>query len=302
MSSRIRFGSFEFDEETQELCRDGAPVHLQSQPAQVLGCLIERCGKTVTREELRKTVWGHETFVDFDGGLNFCITQIRSALDDDPAAPRYIRTLPKRGYQFIAPVERSGKAESSVSCATHPSGYVPLRNTAVWILTAAFLIALGAVASLWLRSWALPRRPPVVAVARFDNETADPRMARFADELTDNVVEELTKMSGAHYAVIGNAQILRLAREQRDLKAIGAALHAAYVVLGQVQSAGPQTRVLVHLILLPEQTHLWVIRVDGAITDPLSTESATAQKVGTEFSKRIIEDSSGHRLPGLPNH
>lgn len=300
-SRQIRFWNFEFDVETLELRRDGALVHLQSQPAQVLACLVSHPGKTITREELRKAIWGNETFVDFDRGLNFCIAQIRSALDDDPAAPHFIRTLPKRGYQFIAPFERADEAASSAPGAHTPSISEHSRRTATWIWAGALFVALAAVAGFWLRSWALSKRPPIVAVARFDNETADLGMTRFADGLADNVVEELTKMSGGHYAVIGNARILRVARDQRDLKAVGATLHAAYIVLGQVQSDGAQTRILVHLIRVPDQTHLWVVRVDGAISDPLNVESGTAQKVGTEFSKRIIADSSGNRLPVLPN-
>src|SRR5262249_10892514 len=101
-----RFGLFEFDVEKLELRRQGSVVRLQSQPARVLACLIQNADRVVLREELRQAIWGSETFVDFERGLNFCIEQIRSALDDNSARPVYIRTLPKRGYQFIAPVAR----------------------------------------------------------------------------------------------------------------------------------------------------------------------------------------------------
>jgi DNA-binding winged helix-turn-helix (wHTH) protein len=105
-SERFRFGLFEFSTATRELRREGVLIRLQSQPAQVLACLIERACQVVSREELRKILCGGETFVDFDGGLNFCISQIRSALRDESMQPTYIRTIPKHGYQFIAPVER----------------------------------------------------------------------------------------------------------------------------------------------------------------------------------------------------
>jgi DNA-binding winged helix-turn-helix (wHTH) protein/TolB-like protein len=317
-STRFRFGAFEFDTGTGELRRDGAAVHLQSQPAQVLACLVERAGETVSREELRKRIWGTETFVDFDRGLNFCIAQVRSALDDDPVGPRFIRTLPKRGYQFLAPVERidapvnssAGPSFSSAGPPTpsHVGGSLPSSSPVIrrariptWIWVGALLLGFVVLTGLWARTLGLLQRAPIVAVVRFDNESADPGMTRFADGLTDNVVEELTNMSGGHYSVTGNAQILRLSRDQRDLAAIGGSLHAEYVVLGQVQSDGAQTRILVHLIRLPDQTHLWVVRRDTAREDPLSLESGTAEKVGTEFSKRIIADSSGSRLPGLRN-
>src|SRR5436190_1811001 len=102
---RVRFGLFEFDPATGELRREGALVRLQPQPAAVLALLIQRAGEVVSRETLRDAIWGGDTFVDFDRGLNFCIAQIRGALGDAVDSPRFIRTLPKRGYQFIAPLE-----------------------------------------------------------------------------------------------------------------------------------------------------------------------------------------------------
>lgn len=296
---RFRFGLFEFDAAARELRRDGKLVRLQSQPAQLLGYLLERADEVVSRDHLQKAIWGNETFVDFERGLNFCIAQIRSAFDDDSASPRFIRTIPKRGYQFIAPVQRLDD-----STAKPESSPISRRRTiprVAWVGGALLLLALSALGGYWAHSLAIAKRQPIVAVVRFDNETADATMTRFADGLTDNVVEELTRLSDGHYAVIGNARILRLPRDQRDLNTIGASLHAAYIVLGQVQTAGAQTRVLAHLIRLPEQSHLWVSRTDGAFSDLLSSESAVAQRVGNQFAWRIISDSSGTRLPALPN-
>ena len=104
MPDRRRFGLFDFDPASGELRREGIPVKLQAQPAQVLRILIANAGELVSRETLRKAVWGTETFVDFDRGLNFCIAQIRAALGDSADSPRFIRTVPKQGYQFVAPV------------------------------------------------------------------------------------------------------------------------------------------------------------------------------------------------------
>ena len=104
----IRFGPFELKFGSDELYRDGAPVKLPPQPFKVLALLTTRAGQLVTREELRQEIWGQDTFVDFDKGLNFCIKQIREALGDNAQAPQYIETLPRRGYRFIAPVERLG--------------------------------------------------------------------------------------------------------------------------------------------------------------------------------------------------
>jgi len=302
-TGHFRFGLFEFDAAARELRRDGALVRLPAQPAQALACLVARAGEVVSREEICKAVWGDETFVDFDRGLNFCIAQIRSALDDDSANPRYIRTIPKRGYQFIAPVkhapERMGEAAEETRSTTSP---IPAKRKVSVIGAGVLLLALAIAGGYWLRSWQSSRRRPIVAVARFDNETSDAAMSDFADALTDNVVEQLTVMSGGRYAVIGNASILRVPRDQRNLLAISSSLHAEYVVLGQVQSNGAQTRILVHLIRLPDQTHLWVTRMDRTITDPLRVESEAAEKVGTAFSTRVVKDSSGTRLPEAPSN
>jgi DNA-binding winged helix-turn-helix (wHTH) protein/TolB-like protein len=312
-SGRFRFGLFEFDLDTRELRREGVLLRLQSQPAQVLAYLVDHAGQAVTREELIKEIWGTETYVDFDRGLNFCIGQIRSALDDDSVSPRYIRTLPKRGYQFIAPVERLGHpltgsaqpfedlADKDEAAAVDKKriGFV----AAAAVCAAVALMALAASAGYMLRSWQSSPRQPIVAVLRFDNETNDPGMTQFSDGLTDNVVERLTALSLGKYDVIGNARILRVPRDQRDLAAIASSLHASYAVLGQVQKNGAQSRMLIHLIRLPDQKHLWVARLDRTLTDSdaLQLESEAAQRVGAEFSERIVKDSNGNPLPEAPS-
>jgi DNA-binding winged helix-turn-helix (wHTH) protein/TolB-like protein len=288
-SRRFRFGLFEFDAAALELRREGVLVRLQSQPAQVLACLVERADQVVSRDDLRKAIWGQETFVDFERGLNFCISQIRIALKDDSADPTYIRTVPKSGYQFIAPVQRIPAHEPTPSKA-EATPHIPL--TARTVALAFALIALGALAFLAyrFRSVQSTTQPPIVAVARFDNETADPGITTFSDALTDNVVEQLTYRSSGRYRVIGNAEVLRLPRDQRDLKAVASSLHAEYVVLGQVQSDGAQIRILAHLIRLPDQTHIWVVRMDRALVDPLSLESESAVQIAAEFSPRVSAD------------
>jgi len=128
---------------------------------------------------------------------------------------------------------------------------------------------------------------PILAVARFDNETGDAGWNRFADGLADNVVEQLTEKAGGNYRVIGSAKILREPREQRDLPAIGTALQAQYVVLGQVQASGEQLRILAHLIRLPDQTHIWVVRLDRPRGDELQLGAEVAEKIGAEFAARM---------------
>ncbi len=105
-SALLRFSSFELDLEKQELRKRGVLVKLQAQPLKVLALLAERPGELIARDEIRRHVWGAGTFVDFDQGINVCIRQIRQALGDRAGSPRFVETLPRRGYRFLAPVER----------------------------------------------------------------------------------------------------------------------------------------------------------------------------------------------------
>jgi DNA-binding winged helix-turn-helix (wHTH) protein len=102
----IRFGKFELDLRAEQLRRQGLLVRMPPQPFKLLALLAARAGDLVTREEIRRELWGEETFVDFEQGVNFSIKQVRAALGDDAERPLYIETVPKRGYRFIAPVER----------------------------------------------------------------------------------------------------------------------------------------------------------------------------------------------------
>ncbi len=306
MSTIYRFGVYELDGETRELRRKGAEVRLQAQPAQVLAYLVAHRGEIVTREQLRQLLWGSDTFVDFDRGLNFCISQIRSALRDDAANPTFIRTIPKQGYQFICPVELNpgqekelsevGLSESGLPStvqvaesnrhARSPLGFAPAK--AVFGAVALLIICATAFFFAWRRN----SQHPTVAVVRFDNETGDSSLDSFADALTDNVVEQLAASGGHRYGVIGNAKVLRVSRDQRDLNSIGRELHASIVIVGQVQRQGDKIRILAHLIHVPDQTHLWVVRMDRELKDPLDLTSEAARQISSEFSPRIASPRS----------
>ena len=109
--SVIRFADFELNEQTFELRRNGALIRLQQQPARVLAFLLNHRGSLVTREQIRLAIWGEETFVDFEQGLNFCIRQIRLALNDHVEHPLHVETLPRLGYRFIGQIEKSSDGE-----------------------------------------------------------------------------------------------------------------------------------------------------------------------------------------------
>src|ERR1700741_4899415 len=133
-----RFGVFELDLSTGELRKGGVKLLLQGQPIQVLSLLLERAGDVVSREELREKLWASDTFVDFDHSLNTAINKVREALGDSAASPRYVETIARRGYRFIAPVqapvkaaEASGVPESSGAGPTRPTPHQPPSNAAI---------------------------------------------------------------------------------------------------------------------------------------------------------------------------
>jgi DNA-binding winged helix-turn-helix (wHTH) protein/TolB-like protein len=268
---KARFGDFEFDTATGELRRGGENVRLQSQPAQVLAMLVEHAGEVVTREAIREKIWGAGTFVDFDKGLNFAIAQVRTALGDSADSPAFVRTLPKRGYQFIAPI--AGK---------------PARGQWRWAVAAVLtLAAAGGGGALWQK---LSRHAPdpahTIAVIPFDNETGVGDLDRYATNLTDSVVAQLTMSGKDRFDIIGNALVLRAPRSTRDLVAIANSVKAGYVVLGQVQRDVDRVRVLAHLIRVPDQKHLWVVRMERR-ADALVPATDAAVKISTEFLGKL---------------
>lgn len=247
-----QFGQFAFDPDAGTLTRSGIPVRLQPQPARVLALLVARAGQVVSRDDLRQQIWGTDTFVDFERGLNFCIAQIRSALGDSADSPRYIETLPKRGYRFIAPT-------SALRATAGEPRPLSRRGLSVAVL---LLLAIGAgVAALALRGNA--HTPIRVAVVPFDNETGDTDYDRIAGGVADATVARLaTPERIRQVSVIGNAAVLRRPRAFRDLKVIGQELDAHYIVLAQVKQDQSRVRLIAHLIRVTDGAHVWAQTFD----------------------------------------
>jgi len=145
----VRFGTFELDRTTGELWSKGQRVPLQDQPAQLLSLLVSRPGTVVTREQLRKALWSEDTFVEFDTALNVAVNKIRQALRDSASTPRFIETVPKRGYRFLADVHPAGPgaAEPGVAAQEPPPAPIwPPRDRRFWMAigaAAAAVVALG---------------------------------------------------------------------------------------------------------------------------------------------------------------
>ena len=307
--------------ESGALSRDGVPVRLQPQPARVLAVLVRQAGEIVTRDTLKQEVWSDGTFVDFERGLNFCIAQIRSALGDSAESPRFIETLPKRGYRFIAPISRFGQAESlgseerlrpergakSPSESERGRGGGPAsidksRPDAAsdpaarkwslgWALLALTLITAALVIGAWRPSSVDTRVR--VAVVPFDNETGVDGFDRIARGVADATVARLATPERIRVlSVIGNAAALHQPRAFRDLQRIGVELGAEYIVLAQMKSDSAGVRLIAHLIRVPDQVHVWANTYDRpAFT--LDAQAEIAESIASAVARTL--QSSSHR-------
>jgi eukaryotic-like serine/threonine-protein kinase len=178
---RCKFGAFELDPARRALLKNGRKLKVQEQPFQILSALIDRCGEVVTREELRQRLWPANTFVDFDNSLNIAVGKLRQALGDDASKPRYIETLPRVGYRFIAPVEEERAAEPPATPAPATLEAAPMRRRLGWwiwgVTSMIVLVCLALWIPLapkpWSRSVAVPLRPSV-AVMGFRNQAGRP--------------------------------------------------------------------------------------------------------------------------------
>jgi DNA-binding winged helix-turn-helix (wHTH) protein/TolB-like protein len=279
-----RFGVFTFDDRTLTLLRSDRPVPIEPQPARALALLLERAGAIVTRDDLRAHLWDADTHVAFDRGLAYCIGELRAALGDSAENPRFVQTLPRRGFTFIAPVAREAVEpapgpQPPGGAATEPVA-TPIRVPPwiAFVTIAAVALIVGAAGALMVardRGPAAPRRP-IVAVAVFENETGDPRHDRVIAAVSDTVVERLTALGPSRVGVDGNAAILRRPRDARDWRAVAQATGAAYMVAGLLQTRSDHLSLLMYLIRLDDGTHVWVQRVNRPADDRLETIGADA--------------------------
>ena len=270
--SRITFGDFTFDPSSGELSRAGRRVRLQRQPSRLLELLLAAPGELVGRDEIRAALWGDDTHVDFERSLNFCVGKLRSALRDNAASPRYIETVPTRGYRFIAPVKEE-----------RPPIFVPPseRRQTHWAVTTAVL---AAVALLVILRYTVYRPAPMVVVVPFKNETGSPDLDPLAKGVSDATVARLAATN--RLRVIGNASGLTFSFRPPDMKAMGESLGAQYLVLGQMKRDARRMRIVAHLIRVADQTHVWATTYDSPTLD-LPQQDAIASEIAAAVTQRI---------------
>ena len=316
-----RFGAFEINLQAGELRKRGMRLRLSGQPFQVLAVLVEHAGNVVTREELHSKLWLSDTFVDFDHGLNNAIARIREVLDDSSETPRYVETIPRRGYRFIAPVAdvrqvtvSASSAESTVSPAPKiarpdaPSPSVvtvakrfPSRRLQMLLGGVAVL---GVAALLFLlyraRSTKGWRGPAIksLAVLPLNNLSGDPEQEYFADGMTEALIAELGKISPPR--VISRQSIMQYKGSKKGLSEIARELNVDAVLEGTVERSGDRVRVLVRLDQVSPEGQLWSNQYNRDIRDLLRLQDEIARAVTDEIQVKLTPQERTHLASSHP--
>jgi TolB-like protein/DNA-binding winged helix-turn-helix (wHTH) protein/Tfp pilus assembly protein PilF len=287
----VRFGVYEFDRLAGELRKQGMRIRLEGQPRAILKMLLEHPGEVVSREELQKKLWAADTFVDFEHSLNAAVRRLRTALNDSPDEPRYIETLARRGYRFIALVE-VGAAQAPEKIAAEQRS-LPLISTPavaparfhagrVWLIALLVVLA-GAAAWGWLqwrnRAKASVRGPVIrsLAVLPLDNLGADPSQQYLADGMTEELIGRLSMIHGLR--VISRTSVMHFKNTQLSVPEIAKTLGVDAIVEGSVMREGSRIRVYAQLIGGPTDEHFWSETYDRDLGDALALESELAQSI-----------------------
>jgi len=297
VSRVLRFDNFELDLRAGELRKGGVKLRLQGQPIQVLAALLNSAGELVTREELRAQVWPAETFVDFDHGLHNAIARLREALGDSAGTPRYIETLPRRGYRFIGTVGRIGPEEPLPSAPNAPSTspslespVVPVRGRSRTVVITALLMTV-AIAAILLLIPTLSHRAAAtplvrsIAVLPLANFSGDPTQEYFVDGMTDELITDLAKIGALR--VISRTSVMRYKGTKKDLPEIARELNVDGIVEGSVTRSGQRVRITAQLLYGPTDKHLWADTYDRDLGDILTLQSDVAQAIAQQVRAQL---------------
>ncbi len=304
-----RFGAFEVDLRSGEVHKHGIRLKLQDQPFRVLALLLEHSGNVVTREELREKLWPADTFVDFDTGLNSAIKKLRDVLGDSAEEPRYIETLHRRGYRFIAHVE-NGDLPESAAVEEHPAPVLPLApsesRSKLRLIVAAGVTALLLVAAFAARR-SFSARPvltgtDVILLASFVNHTGDPIFDNSLDKALETKLTESPFLSVLSEADVRETmRTMRRGPNDRVTRELGIEICKRQglkaVVVPEIAAFG--SRYLVTLEAIDARTQRTIARRQEEATNK-DKVVATLGKAGSELRRQLGENLSSLEIYNAP--
>ena len=276
------------------------------QPFQILVILLERPGEMVSREQLRAKLWAQDTFVDFDHGLNSAVQRLRDCLSDSAGKPRWVETLPRRGYRFVGQVEwsdlssktlpkpSSERQDEGPDGETQPSvrvgpAQVPARASSVsrriaLLIVVALVLFLAAVPIVKrireARSANQALRIKSLAVLPLENLSGDPAQEYFADGMTDELITELARIPNLR--VVSRTSVMQNKGKNKSLQQIARELNVDAIVEGSVVRSGDKVRITAQLIDARDDRHLWAQSFEGQMSDILSLQDSVAAEIAAQ--------------------
>jgi TolB-like protein/DNA-binding winged helix-turn-helix (wHTH) protein/Tfp pilus assembly protein PilF len=297
---RLRFGVFEVHPRGGELRKHGLRIRLQEQPFQVLVMLLERAGHVVTREELQKKLWPADTFVDFDHGLNKAVNKIRDALGDSAESPRFVETVARRGYRFLAEVKAADQApvhSPELAPPQRPAAEtgeraefvdrpaMPQRrlSSIAWKISAFVLLAVIAAFAAWkIHS---RNRPATaihsLAVLPLESLSNDASQDYFADGMTDELISDLGQIGALR--VISRTSVMGYKHARKPLPQIARELNVDAIVEGTVLRSGDRVRITAQMIDAAADKHLWSQSYEGELKDTLALQNQVARAIADQI-------------------
>jgi TolB-like protein/DNA-binding winged helix-turn-helix (wHTH) protein/Flp pilus assembly protein TadD len=300
-SPLLQFGPFQLDVQACELRKGDTLLHLAPQPCKVLALLASRPHKVFTRQEIQREIWGVETFVDFEQGLNVAIKQIRNALCDDAETPRYIETLPRRGYRFIAEVDGQPATAASAPHAP-PEALRPSSYRRPLALAISLALVVAAAVLVWRMGRIPGRTPPThiqsLAVLPLENLSHDAEQEYFADGMTDELITDLAKIHALR--VISRNSMMQYKGKRKSTPQIAQELNVDAIVEGTVMRSGDRVRITAQLIEALNDRHLWAETYEGDLHNILALQNEVAAAIAKEVKLKLSAQEEIHLANARP--
>ncbi len=290
-----RFGPFELDPAERVLLRDARPVPLRPKDLETLLVLVEHSGHIVEKEDLLKKVWPG-TFVE-EGNLPRHVSTLRHLLGEAPDGKVYIETIPKRGYRFVAPVERiiptatEPREEPAATAAPSAAAqararlrmHIPIsRVGALAVLAVLLIVAYVAGLRPWPRPQPRPKRI-MLAVLPFENLSGDPAQEYVSDGLTEEMISQLGRLNHEQLGVIARTSAMTYKGNKKPIAQIARELGVSYVLEGSLRRSGDRLRITAQLVRVSDQTHLWASDYDQTMSDIVTLQGQVAQAISREI-------------------